>query len=60
MTSLGTDVETHANWQEYTEEPAAKEFVGRITALSNQPKREEPTGTGSSAKSSVEILQKLS
>ncbi len=29
MTSLGTDFETHAMWQGYIEEPAAKDFVAR-------------------------------
>ncbi len=29
MTSLGTDFETHANWQGYVEEPTAKVFVLR-------------------------------
>jgi hypothetical protein len=29
MTSLGTDFETHAKWQEYVEEPTAKDFVAR-------------------------------
>jgi hypothetical protein len=29
MTSLGTDFKTHANWQGYAEEPAAKDFVAR-------------------------------
>ncbi len=27
MMSLGTDFETHANWQGYVEEPAAKDFI---------------------------------
>ncbi len=31
MTSLGTDFETHAYWQGYAEEPAAKELVARNT-----------------------------
>jgi hypothetical protein len=29
MTSLGTDFETHANWQGYVEEPTAKIFIAR-------------------------------
>jgi hypothetical protein len=29
MTSLGTDFETHANWQGYIEVPTAKDFVAR-------------------------------
>jgi hypothetical protein len=29
MTSLGIDFETHAFWQGYVEEPAAKDFVAR-------------------------------
>ena len=29
MTSLGTDFETHAIWQGYVEDPAAKDFVVR-------------------------------
>jgi hypothetical protein len=29
MTSLGTDFETHAIWQGYVEDPAAKVFVAR-------------------------------
>jgi hypothetical protein len=29
MTSLGTDVKTHANWQGYVEVPAAKDFLAR-------------------------------
>jgi hypothetical protein len=29
MTSLGTDFETHAIWQEYVEDPAAKDYVAR-------------------------------
>ncbi len=29
MTSLGTDFETHAIWQGYAENPAAKDFVAR-------------------------------
>jgi hypothetical protein len=29
MTSLGTDFETHAIWQGYIEEPAARDFVAR-------------------------------
>jgi hypothetical protein len=29
MTSLGTDSETHAIWQGYVEDPAAKDFVAR-------------------------------
>jgi hypothetical protein len=29
MTSLGTDFETHVNWQGYVEEPTAKGFVAR-------------------------------
>ncbi len=30
VTSLGTDFETHAKWQGYIEEPAAKDFIARI------------------------------
>jgi hypothetical protein len=29
MTSLGTDFETHAKWQGFVEEPAAKDVVAR-------------------------------
>ena len=29
MTSLGTDFETHAIWQGYVEDPAAKEFCSK-------------------------------
>jgi hypothetical protein len=29
MMSFGTDFETHAIWQEYVEDPAAKNFVAR-------------------------------
>ena len=29
MTSLGTDFEVHAKWQESVEEPTAKDFVAR-------------------------------
>jgi hypothetical protein len=29
MTSLGTDFETHAIWQGYVEDPAAKDFLAR-------------------------------
>jgi hypothetical protein len=29
MTTLGTDFETHAIWQGYVEDPAAKVFVSR-------------------------------
>jgi hypothetical protein len=29
MTSLGTDFETHAIWQGYVDDPAAKVFVAR-------------------------------
>ncbi len=29
MVSLGTDFETHAIWQGYVEDPAAKDFVAR-------------------------------
>jgi hypothetical protein len=29
MTSIGTDLEKHAKWQGYDEEPAAKDFVAR-------------------------------
>jgi hypothetical protein len=29
MASLGTEFETHAIWQGYVEDPAAKDFVGR-------------------------------
>ncbi len=29
MTFLGTDFETHAIWQGYVEDPAAKVFVAR-------------------------------
>jgi hypothetical protein len=29
MTSSGTDFETHAIWQGYVEDPAAKDFVAR-------------------------------
>jgi hypothetical protein len=29
MTSLGTDFETHAIWQGYVEDPAAKDFVAK-------------------------------
>ncbi len=29
MTSLGTDFETHANWQGNIEEPAVKDFIAR-------------------------------
>ncbi len=29
MTSLGTDFETHAIWQGYVEDPAAKDFIAR-------------------------------
>ncbi len=29
MMSLGTDFETHAIWQGYVEDPAAKDFVAR-------------------------------
>jgi hypothetical protein len=29
MTSFGTDFETHAIWQGYVEDPAAKDFVAR-------------------------------
>jgi hypothetical protein len=31
MMSLGTDFETHGYWQEYVEEPAAKERLARNT-----------------------------
>jgi hypothetical protein len=31
MMSIGTDFEMHANWQRYTEEPAAKDFIARNT-----------------------------
>jgi hypothetical protein len=31
MTSLGTDFETHAYWQGYTEELAVKKLVARCT-----------------------------
>ncbi len=31
MMSLGTDFETHAIWQGYIEDPAAKDFVARKT-----------------------------
>ncbi len=34
MTSLGTDFETHANWQGYVEVPAVKDFVARKVRLS--------------------------
>jgi hypothetical protein len=37
MTSFGTDFETHAIWQGYVEDPAAKDFIARkarTTALS--------------------------
>jgi hypothetical protein len=40
--------------------PAAKEFVARKTHTIPSGKAQGPTGTGSSAKSAVEILQKLS
>jgi hypothetical protein len=30
MMSLGTDFEMHAVWQGYIEDPAAKDFVGRM------------------------------
>ncbi len=40
--------------------PAAKEFVTRKTHTIASGTCKEPTGTGSSAKSTVEILQKLS
>jgi hypothetical protein len=33
MMSLGTDFETHAIWQGYVEDPAAKDFVARRPAL---------------------------
>jgi hypothetical protein len=29
MKSLGTDFETHAYWQGFVEEPAAKNFIAR-------------------------------
>jgi hypothetical protein len=29
MTPSGTDIETHAIWQRYVEDPAAKDFVVR-------------------------------
>jgi hypothetical protein len=29
MTSFGTDFETHAIWQGYVEDPAAKDFIAR-------------------------------
>jgi hypothetical protein len=29
VTSLGTDFKTHAKWQGFVEEPAAKDFVAR-------------------------------
>jgi hypothetical protein len=29
MMSLGTDFETHAIWQGYVEDPAAKDFIAR-------------------------------
>jgi hypothetical protein len=32
-TSFGTDFETHAIWQGYVEDPAAKDFVARRPAL---------------------------
>jgi hypothetical protein len=33
MMSLGTDFETHAIWQGYIEDPAAKDFVARKAGL---------------------------
>jgi hypothetical protein len=60
MTSLGTDFEMHAYWQGYAEELAAKKLEQGTTTLSHQTKYKDPTGTGSSVKSTVEIRQKLS
>jgi hypothetical protein len=59
MTSLANAFEMHAYWQGYAEEPAVKDFVARNTRTTASCKA-QGTGTGSSAKSTVEILQKLS
>jgi hypothetical protein len=45
ITSLGTDFETHAIWQGYVEDPAAKEFVARkahTIALSDEEPNSQP------------------
>ncbi len=60
MTSLGTDFEKHAKWQGSIEEPATKDFVARKVSLLNWTKCKEPTGTQTSAKSTWEIVMKLS
>ncbi len=51
MTSLGTDFEKRAKWQGSIEEPTAKDFVARRSALLNGTKCKEPSGMRSSAKS---------
>ncbi len=42
MTSLGTDFETHAIWQGYVEEPAAKDLVVRKARTIALSKAKEP------------------
>ena len=45
MTYLGTDFETHAIWQGYVEDPAAKDFVARkarTIALTEQSANNQP------------------
>jgi hypothetical protein len=46
MMSLGTDFETHAVWQVYVEDPAAKDFVvrkARTIALSKARETQQST-----------------
>jgi hypothetical protein len=55
MMPLGTDFETHAIWQGYVEEPAAKDFVQGRPTLLQWAKHEELTGMWSSVKSAWEL-----
>jgi hypothetical protein len=60
MTSLGTDYEMHAYWQGYVEEPTAKDFVVRKAHTIASGKAQGTYWNVTSAKSTWEIVQKLS
>ncbi len=59
MTSLGTDFEKRAEWQEYVEEPAAKDSVARKVHTIKLTKVQGTSWNTISAKSTWEVIQKL-
>ncbi len=60
MTSLGTDVETHAIWQGYMEEPTAKDFVARKAGTIALSKAHGTHWNVIKCKSRLGIIQMLS